>query len=44
MDADGVFTFLGEQDGALKRFRVTPGSATSIASFLAAAPTAGQKK
>lgn len=43
LGADGVFTFLGEQDGALKRFRVTPGSDTSVESMLAASSGAARK-
>lgn len=44
LGADGVFTFLGEQDGALKRFRVTPGADTSIAAMMAGVEAAGAKQ
>jgi len=47
MGADGVFTFLGISDGAAKRYRITPGADTSIATMAAvdaAAAAAKQKK
>lgn len=42
MGADGVFTFIGIVDGAAKRYRITPGADTSIATMLAAAEAAAR--
>ncbi len=44
MSAEGVYTFLAVADGTLKRFRVTPGTDTSITKMIADVEAAAAKE